>query len=104
MFQNQGVFLPYHQLIISQIDQQHFQKLLLVRVLKNYFDKLKNIVKEIFGEDVTIEILDPAEENSYVNENGKKHNSIDSAVEKNPFNPKYTFDSLMNHCLLVVKF
>ena len=65
------------------------------QVLKNYFDKLKNIVREIFSEDIDIDILDPAEENSYINENGKKENSFDSSVEKNPFNPKYTFDNFV---------
>lgn len=65
------------------------------QVLKNYFDKLKNIVKEIFGEDVDIDILDPAEESNYVSENGKKHSSSDQSVDKNPFNPKYTFDNFV---------
>lgn len=65
------------------------------QVLKNYFDKLKNIVKEIFGEDIDIEILDPAEESEYTSKNGNKLSSMDT-VEKNPsFNPKYTFDNFV---------
>ena len=37
------------------------------QVLKNYFEKLKNTVKEIFGEDIEIEILDPSEEQEFIN-------------------------------------
>ena len=65
------------------------------QVLKNYFDKLKNIVREIFNSDIEIEILDPTEEHAYISENGKKQSTIDSSADKNPFNPKYTFDNFV---------
>ena len=65
------------------------------QVLKNYFDKLKNIVKEIFGEDVDIEILDPAEETAYLSENGKKQSSSEATVDKNKFDPTFTFDNFV---------
>ncbi len=65
------------------------------QVLKNYFDKLKNVVKEIFGEDVDIDILDPAEETSYLSENGKKQTSSKSSVNKNNFDPTFTFDNFV---------
>lgn len=65
------------------------------QILKNYFDKLKNVVKEIFDQDVEIDILDPSEENDYINENGKKENFTNSVADKNPFSPKYTFDNFV---------
>lgn len=65
------------------------------QLLKNYFDKLKNIVKEIFDEDVDIEILDPAEEAVYLKENGQKHSQIKSSVNKNNFDPAFTFDNFV---------
>jgi len=65
------------------------------QVLKNYFDKLKNIVKEIFGEDVDIEILDPAEETAYLSENGKKQSSSETTIDKNKFDPTFTFDNFV---------
>lgn len=65
------------------------------QVLKNYFEKLKNTVKEIFGEEIEIEILDPAEEQEFISENGKKTLNSDFSAEKNPFNPKYTFDNFV---------
>ena len=65
------------------------------QLLKNYFDKLKNIVKEILEDDIDIEILDPAEETNYVTENGNKQKLVDFQSDKNPFNPKYTFDNFV---------
>ncbi len=65
------------------------------QVLKNYFEKLKNIVKEIFGEDVDIEILDPSEETVYLSENGKKQSSSEASVDKNKFDPTFTFDNFV---------
>lgn len=65
------------------------------QILKNYFDKLKNVVKEIFDQDVEIDILDPSEENDYINENGKKESFSTSVADKNPFSPKYTFDNFV---------
>lgn len=65
------------------------------QILKNYFDKLKNVVKEIFDQDVEIDILDPSEENDYINENGKKESFTNAVADKNPFSPKYTFDNFV---------
>jgi len=65
------------------------------QVLKNYYDKLKNIIKEIFEDDVDIEILDPAEEKTFLSENKKKDKTVDIQSDKNPFNPKYTFDNFV---------
>ena len=65
------------------------------QILKNYFDKLKNIVKEIFGEDVDIEVLDPQEETAYLSENGKKQTTSDAGIDKNKFDPTFTFDNFV---------
>ena len=65
------------------------------QVLKNYFDRLKSAVEEVFGDNVEIEILDPSEEVAYISKNNPKTAIKDLEANKNPFNPKYTFDNFV---------
>ena len=65
------------------------------QILKNYFDKLKSAVDDVFGENIEIEILDPNEEVDYISKNSPKTATKDVEVNKNPFNPKYTFDNFV---------
>ena len=65
------------------------------QILKNYFDKLKTSVEEIFGEGVEIEILDPNEEKDYLSKNKPNLTKNEVETSKNPFNPKYTFGNFV---------
>ncbi len=62
---------------------------------RNYFDKLSSAVNDIFDADVMIEILDPSEEMEYVKEHGEQTSEKEVNINKNPFNPKYTFDNFV---------
>ncbi len=62
---------------------------------RNYFDKLSSAVNDIFDTDVMIEILDPTEEMEYINLHGDKNSEKEVNIDKNPFNPKYTFDNFV---------
>ena len=62
---------------------------------RNYFDKLSAAVNDIFDTDVMIEILDPTEEMEYINLHGEKSSEKEVNINKNPFNPKYTFDNFV---------
>lgn len=64
------------------------------QILKNYFDKLKSAVDDIFGENIEIEILDPDEEVKYVAKN-KPAETKDIEPVKNPLNPKFTFNNFV---------
>lgn len=64
------------------------------QILKNYFDKLKSAVDDIFGENIEIEILDPDEEAKYVAKN-KPAETKDIEPVKNPLNPKFTFNNFV---------
>ena len=65
------------------------------QLTRNYFDKLSSASKDIFGNDVVIEILDPAEEIEYIKLHGQTEVSKGVEVSKNPFNPKYTFNNFV---------
>ena len=65
------------------------------QILKNYFDKLKSASVDIFGEDIDIDILDPAEEKEYLSKNQKALSKNEVETTKNPFNPKYTFGNFV---------
>lgn len=64
------------------------------QILKNYFDKLNAAVADVIGENIDIEILDPNEEKEYISKN-KPNVARAVAPEKNPFNPKCTFDNFV---------
>lgn len=64
------------------------------QILKSYFDKLKSVSCEVFGENIEIEILDPQEEEEYLKKNEPKSKSIDNNT-KNPFDPEFTFDNFV---------
>lgn len=40
--------------------------------MRNYFDKLSSAIKDIFGETIEIEILDPNEEIEFIKKHGEK--------------------------------
>ena len=42
------------------------------QILRNYMDKLSEVVNDIIGTSVEIEVLDPNEEIAYVEKNGDK--------------------------------
>lgn len=65
------------------------------QILKNYFDKLKSIANEVFGEDVEIDILDPNEEKDYLAKNSPNLSNNEVETTKNPFNQKYTFGNFV---------
>ncbi len=65
------------------------------QILKNYFDNLKSAVEEVFGDNVDIEILDPNEEANYISKNHPTSAVKEVESNKNPFNPKYTFDNFV---------
>lgn len=64
------------------------------QISRNYFDKLSSAVTDIFGSDLTIEVLDPAEEIEYIKTHGDAGEK-EVEVTKNPFNAKYTFDNFV---------
>ena len=64
------------------------------QILKGYFDKLKNVATEVFGENIEIEILDPQEEEEYLKKNQPQTKVTDS-TQKNPFDPEFTFDNFV---------
>ncbi len=65
------------------------------QILRNYFEKLSSSIKDIFGEGIEIEILDPNEEIEFIKKNGEKTVEKEIEVNKNPFNSKYTFDNFV---------
>lgn len=65
------------------------------QILRNYFEKLNSAVHDIFGENITIEVLDQNEEIEYIKVNGEKTTEKEIEVTKNPFNEKYTFDNFV---------
>lgn len=65
------------------------------QILRNYIDKLKSAVEDIFGENIEIEVLDQNEEIEYVKINGENSKEKGVEVNKNPFNAKYTFDNFV---------
>lgn len=65
------------------------------QLLRGYFDKIKNVVREVFGEEIEIEILDPQEEESYLKNNKPKTKVENTEEQKNPFDPEFTFDNFV---------
>ena len=65
------------------------------QILRNYFEKLSSSIKDIFGEGIEIEVLDPNEEIEFIKKNGEKTVEKEVEVNKNPFNSKYTFDNFV---------
>lgn len=65
------------------------------QILRNYFDKLASAVKDIFGENIDIEVLDQNEEIEYIKINGEKTKEKEVDIAKNPFNSKYTFENFV---------
>jgi len=65
------------------------------QILKSYYDKLKEVTKEVFQEDVEIEILDPQEEENYLKKNSVDKKVTTTTEQKNPFDPEFTFDNFV---------
>ena len=65
------------------------------QLLRGYFDKIKNVAREVFGEEIEIDVLDPQEEESYLKNNKPKTKMVDSEDQKNPFDPEFTFDNFV---------
>lgn len=65
------------------------------QILRNYFEKLSSAVKDIFGENIDIEVLDQNEEIEYIKINGEKTKKKEVDITKNPFNTKYTFENFV---------
>lgn len=65
------------------------------QISRNYFDKLSTAVNDIFGNDLTIEVLDPSEEIEYIKLHGEQAGEKEVEVTKNPFNAKYTFNNFV---------
>ncbi len=65
------------------------------QILRNYFEKLSSAVKDIFGENIDIEVLDQNEEIEYIKINGEKTKEKEVDITKNPFNTKYTFENFV---------
>ena len=65
------------------------------QLLRNYFDKLSSAVNDVFNKSIQIEILDPNEEIEYVESHNPSDKEKEIVVEKNPFNPKFTFDNFV---------
>ena len=65
------------------------------QILKTYYDKLKEATKEVFQEDVEIDIFDPQEEEVYLKKNSPDTKILKSNEQKNPFDPEFTFDNFV---------
>lgn len=65
------------------------------QISRNYFEKLSSAVTDIFGTDLTIEVLDPSEEIEYIKLHGNSGEKEVAEVVKNPFNAKYTFNNFV---------
>ena len=65
------------------------------QLTRNYLEKITSAVRDIFGEGIVVQILDPSEEIEYIKKNGENNKQKGVEVSKNPFNPKYTFDNFV---------
>ena len=65
------------------------------QILKTYYDKLKEATKEVFQEDVEIDIFDPQEEETYLKKNSPETKISRTNEQKNPFDPEFTFDNFV---------
>ena len=65
------------------------------QILKTYYDKLKEATKEVFQEDVDIDIFDPQEEETYLKKNSPETKISRTNDQKNPFDPEFTFDNFV---------
>lgn len=66
------------------------------QILKGYFDKLKNVTKEVFDDEIEIDILSPQEEQEYLEKYAPKAKIVESNKnQKNPFDPEFTFDNFV---------
>lgn len=91
---------------LEVLDFQNSQKLILAanteyakkQLLKRHTEQLKQAITEIFGEDISFEVLDPVEKKAYLKKNTPESNPAiveKNDQEKNAFNPKYTFDNFV---------
>lgn len=91
---------------LEVLDFQNSQKLILAanteyakkQLLKRHSEQLKQSINEIFGEEITFDVLDPIEKKAYLKKNTPDTNqaiSKNDQEEKNAFNPKYTFDNFV---------
>ena len=91
---------------LEVLDFPSSEKLILVanteyakkQVLKRHSEQLKEAIKEIFGDEITFEILDPIEKKEYLKKN--KPDSKQTVIEKeeqqsSSFDPKFTFDNFV---------
>ncbi len=65
------------------------------QILRNYFEHLSKAAKDIFGDNIEIEVFDQNEEIEYIKVNGEKSKEKEVEITKNPFNSKYTFDNFV---------
>lgn len=91
---------------LEVLDFQNSQKLILAtnteyakkQLLKRHSEQLGQAIKEVFGEDISFEVLDPIEKKTYLKKNIPDTNqaiSKSEQKEKNAFNQKYTFDNFV---------
>ena len=66
-------------------------------ILKNHKNHISECIQEIFGENITFDLLDQNEKEAYLAQNKKiiEDNTIVNNSNKQQFNEKYTFDNFI---------
>ena len=92
---------------LEVLDFPNSEKLILVanteyakkQLLKRHNDQLKEAISDVFGEDVTFEVLDPIEKKEYLKKNKSETNQAiigkEEQDQSSALNPKYTFDNFV---------
>lgn len=92
---------------LEVVDFPNSGKLILVanteyakkQLLKRHSEQLKEAITEVFGEEVTFDVLSPVEKKDYLKKNKPDTNqaivSKDDQEQSSEFNPKYTFDNFV---------
>ena len=65
-------------------------------ILKNHSNHISECIQEIFGDNITFELLEPNEKEAYLSQNKKNiEDNIVNNSNKQQFNEKYTFDNFV---------
>ena len=84
--------IDFKEKLIVAANSQNAKK----QILKMHQKELGEAIKDVFGEEVEYEILDPDEKETYLNQNKTEEQPvIEDDDKKFVFNPKYTFDNFI---------
>ena len=85
-------FIDFKEKVIVATNSQNAKK----QIFKNYEKQLSDAIKDVFGEQVIFELLDPEEKEEYFKQNKTEDEKVMESDDKRfVFNPKYTFDNFI---------